>query len=277
MAVQRQDRENSGQVMAEEETKETIIEAPIAEAQAKTEAQPEVAEIQAKSEEITKPKIKKARKPKEKKPEEKIEKPLPDFRANMKLFGRWPITVEIKDVGLKPYLNITPVQIPYSAGRAIKKQFWKSKKSIVERLSVKLMVAGHKGKKHYWTSNVNTGKSATHFKILFNAFNEIEKKTGKNPVEVLVRAIEAAAPREGIATIEYGGVRYPKAADLAPQRRIDLVLKWIVQGAFLASLRGKKHMQDSLADELIATAAGDPKANAMSKKTDLERQSAASR
>ncbi len=269
MAVQGQSGENSGQVMADNEITE-----------AKSETQPEViAEEQAENKEIApKPKIKRVRKPKaEKKTEEKIEKPLPDFRANMKLFGRWPITVEIKDAGLKPYINITPVQIPYSAGRAIKKQFWKSKKSIIERLATKLMVAGHKGKKHYWTSNVNTGKSSTHFKILFNAFSEIEKKTGRNPVEVLVRAIEACAPREGIATIEYGGVRYPKAADLAPQRRIDLCLRWIVQGAFLASLKGKKHMQDTLADELIATAAGDPKANAMSKKTDLERQSAASR
>jgi small subunit ribosomal protein S7 len=229
--------------------------------------------------EITlKPKIKKVRKPKaEKKIEEKIEKPLPDFRANMKLFGRWSVNVEVKDLGLKPYINLATVQIPYSAGRAIKKQFWKSKKSIVERLATKLMVTGHKGKKHYWTSNVNTGKTATQFKILRNAFSEIEKKTGKNPVEVLVRAIEACAPREGIATIEYGGVRYPKAADLAPQRRIDLCLRWIVQGAFLASLKGKKHMQDTLADEIIATAAGDPKATAMSKKTDLERQAAASR
>jgi len=246
--------------------------------EAKTETQPEIiAEIPAETKEITpKPKVKKARKPKAEKIA-KAEIPLPDFRASMKLFGRWPVNVEIKDAGLKPYINITPIQIPYSAGRAIKKQFWKSKKSIVERLSAKLMVTGHKGKKHYWTSNVNTGKTATQFKILRNAFSEIEKKTGRNPVEVLIRAIEACAPREGIATIEYGGVRYPKAADLAPQRRIDLCLRWIVQGAFLASLKGKKHMQDTLADEIIATAAGDPKATAMSKKTDLERQSAASR
>lgn len=223
-------------------------------------------------------KPKKARKPRAKK-DEKAEaaKPLPDYRINLKLFGKWPTNFEVKDPGLKPYINLTTVQVPYTAGRAIKKQFWKSKKSIVERLSSKLMVAGHKGKKHYWTSNVNSGKSSTHFRILISTFSTIEKKTGKNPIEVLVRALEACAPREGIATIEYGGVRYPKAADLAPQRRIDLCLRWIVQGAFLASLRGKKHMPEALADEIIATAAADPKANAIGKKTDLERQAAASR
>jgi small subunit ribosomal protein S7 len=220
-------------------------------------------------------KPKRVRKPKEKKKEEV--RPLPNYRANIKLFGRWPTNVEVRDAGLKPYVNLNAVYVPYSAGRAIKKQFWKSKKSIVERLALKLMVTGHKGKKHYWTSNVNTGKGSTQFRVIIDAFEIIEKKTGKNPIEVLVKAIETGSPREGIATIEYGGVRYPKAADLAPQRRIDLVLRWIIQGAFLASLKGKNHIQQTLADEIIATAAGDSKATAMSKRTDLERQAAASR
>jgi len=269
MAVQRQNRKDGRQIMAEDEIKE---------AKEETETQPKViAEELADIEEIPidKPKVKRARKPKEKKKEEV--RPLPNYRANIKLFGKWSTSVEVHDAGLKPYLNLNAVYVPYSAGRAIKKQFWKSKKPIVERLALKLMVTGHKGKKHYWTSNVNTGKSATQFRILRETFEIIEKKTGKNPLEVLVKAIEAGSPREGIATIEYGGVRYPKAADLAPQRRIDLVLRWIVQGAFLASLKGKNHIQDTLANEIIATAAGDIKATAMSKRTDLERQAAASR
>lgn len=245
--------------------------------EAKIETQPEIIAEQSENKEIPlKPKVKRARKAKEKKKEEET-KPLPNYRENIKLFGRWSTNVEVHDVALKPYLNLNAVYVPYSAGRAIKKQFWKSKKSIIERLGLKLMVTGHKGKKHYWTSNVNTGKTTTHFIIIKKAFETIEKKTGKNPVEVLVRAIEASSPREGIATIEYGGVRYPKAADLAPQRRIDLVLRWIVLGAFLASLKGKKHMADTLADEIMATAAGDPKSTAVSKRTDLERQAAASR
>ncbi|MEM2874126.1 MAG: 30S ribosomal protein S7 [Candidatus Nanoarchaeia archaeon] len=195
----------------------------------------------------------------------------------MKLFGRWSTNVEVRDIGLKPYINLTPVVVPYSAGRTIKKQFWKSKKSIVERLAAKLMVPGHKGKKHYWTSNVCTGKIATHYKLIIDTFDAIEKKTNKNPIEVLVRALEAGTPREGIATIEYGGVRYPKAADMAPQRRIDLALRWMVQGAFVASRKYKKPMSAALADEIIATAANDAKANCIMKKTELERQAAASR
>jgi small subunit ribosomal protein S7 len=203
---------------------------------------------------------------------------IQDYRQNLKLFNRWPTSVvEVKDIGLKPYINLSPIIAPFSAGRNTRKQFWKSKKSIVERLATKLMVPGHKGKKHYWTSGSNTGKTVTHFRVLLKTFDAIEKKTKKNPVEVLVRALEQGAPREGVAHIEYGGVRYPKAADMAPQRRIDLALRWMVQGAFVKSVKGKAHMWDSLAEEIIATSQGDAKSNCITKRTELERQAAASR
>ena len=74
----------------------------------------------------------------------------------------------------------------------------------------KMMVSGHRGKKHVRTSHHQTGKSAKIYKLTKEAFEIIEKRTNKNPVEVLVRAIEKGSPKEGIATIEYGGVRYPK-------------------------------------------------------------------
>ena len=114
----------------------------------------------------------------------------------------------------------------------------------------KLMIAGHKGKKHYWTSGTNTGKISTIYKIVKNTFEIIEQKTNTNPLEVFVRALEEGTPREGVATIEYGGVKYPKSVDLAPQRRIDLALRWMTQGAFVNSVRGKKPMAQSLADEI---------------------------
>jgi small subunit ribosomal protein S7 len=203
--------------------------------------------------------------------------PFPDYRKNIKLFNRWDTNIEVKDLGLKNYINLTPVFVPYTAGRTIKKQFWKTKKSIVERLTAKLMVAGHRGKKHYWTSNINTGKITTQYRVIIATFETIERKTKKNPVEVLVRALEQGTPREGVATIEYGGVRYPKAADMAPQRRVDLALRWMVQGAFIASRKHKKSMADALADEIMAAAAGDVKSVCVGKRSELERQAGASR
>jgi small subunit ribosomal protein S7 len=204
------------------------------------------------------------------------EAPKPKF--DFKIFGRWSADVQVVDLGLKPYLNLTAYYVPYTAGRTVEKQFWKSKKSIVERLMARLMVSGHKGKKHYWTSNVNTGKITTQYKIIKKTFELIEQRTKKNPIEVLVRAFEVGSPKEGIATIEYGGVRYPKSADLAPQRRVDLALRWMTQGSFIASRKGKKAIWEALADEIMGTAAGDQsKSNCLAKKLEIERQAGASR
>jgi len=223
------------------------------------------------------------KKEKESKKEEKVEKKIEDEKKpsfKFKLFDKWDVNVEVLDPGLKQYITLSPVLVPYSAGRNVGKQFHKSKKNIVERLMNKLYVAGHKGKKHWRTSGHNTGKISTVYKIVKKAFEIIEERTKKNPVEVLIRAIEIGSPREGIATIEYGGMRYPKAVDLAPQRRIDLALRWITQGAYAASAAAgtKKAIWQTLADEIIATANNDTsKSNCIQKKTELERQAAASR
>lgn len=213
-----------------------------------------------------------------KKEEKKEIKKEPTFK--FRIFDRWDANVEVHDMGLKSYIDLSPILVPYSAGRTVKKQFHKSKKNIVERLMSKLYVAGHRGKKHKRTSGHNTGKITTVQKIVIKAFEIIEKRTKKNPIEVLVRAIEVGSPKEGTATIEYGGMRYPKAADLAPQRRIDLALRWMTQGANAASAAAgtKKAIWETLADEILATANNDSaKSNCIKKKIELERQAAASR
>lgn len=225
-----------------------------------------------------KPKEKIETKPKEEKAEVKPAPKKPTFK--FKLFDRWDTDIEVRDMGLKAYITLSPVLVPYSSGRAAGKQFYKSKRNIVERLMNKLYVAGHKRKKHWRTSGCNTGKIATVHKVIKKTFEIIEQKTKKNPIEILVRAIEIGSPKEGTATIEYGGVRYPKAADLAPQRRIDLALRWITQGAYAASAaaKTKKAVWQTLANEIIAAANNDSaKSNCIQKKIELERAAAASR
>lgn len=218
---------------------------------------------------VAKPEIQKEAKPKilEKK-----------HRFNFLMFGKWTTDFPVMDQGLKPYLNLAPYYVPISSGRSIQKQFWKSKKSIIERLMGKLLVPGHKGKKHVWTSGVHGGKIITIYNVVKKTFEIIENRTKKNPIEVFVRALEISSPREGVATIEYGGVRYPKAADLAPQRRIDLALRWMTQGSFMSSRKNKKHIWDALAEEIIAASNNDQtKSHCLTKRLELERQAAASR
>ena len=76
-------------------------------------------------------------------------------------------------------------------------------------------------------------------------------KTGKNPIEVLVKAVENASPCEDTTRISYGGVVYHLSVDVAPQRRIDLAIRHISEGARAASINNPKSIQETLADELI--------------------------
>ena len=105
----------------------------------------------------------------------------------------------------------------------------------------------------------------------------IEEKTKLNPVAVFVKALENAAPREEITAIEYGGARYPKAVECSPQRRIDLALRNMIQGAYANSFNKKKGAVNALADEIINAHNLDMKSNAISKKNELERQADSSR
>ena len=68
------------------------------------------------------------------------------------------------------------------------------------------------------------------------------KKTNKNPVEVLVRAVENSAPRDETTVIEYGGARYPQAVDVSPVRRVNLALKHLVHGASDKAFNKKKQL-----------------------------------
>ncbi|MEK6835450.1 MAG: 30S ribosomal protein S7 [Nanoarchaeota archaeon] len=194
-----------------------------------------------------------------------------------KLFDRWDTNIEVKDPGLKRYVSLNPVLVPRTANRYAKQKFWKSKLNIVERLINKLMVPGHRGKKHKLTSGRVTGKSQKVYNIVENVFKIIEEKTKKNPIEVFVRALENAAPRDEITSIEYGGAKYPQAVECAPQRRIDLALRQMVQGSYQKSFNKKINMTEALAEEIIKAYNLDQSSTAIAKKLELERQADSSR
>lgn len=195
----------------------------------------------------------------------------------MKLFDRWEMNVKVSDPGLKDYITLKQLIVPKTNGRMAKIRFWKSKYSIFERFINKLQVPGHKGKKHRLTSGHCTGKYDNSFLILEKTFEIIEKKTNKNPIEVFVKALENSAPREEITTIEYGGARYPQSVDCSPQRRIDIVLTQMTQGAYSKKFNTKKKITETLADEIIAAYNSDNSSVAIAKRLELERQAESSR
>ena len=171
---------------------------------------------------------------------------------NILAFNKWDCSgVKVKDPGLVKYINVKPIIVPKTGARYAGNRFHKSKLFIVERLINRVMNPGHKGKKHFKSSFHITGKGANAVFIVEEALKIVEQKTKKNPVEVLVKAIENAAPREEIITIEYGGARYPKAVEMAPQRRVDAVLKFFVQGAYHKAFNKRISAQECLAREII--------------------------
>jgi small subunit ribosomal protein S7 len=198
--------------------------------------------------------------------------------AEIKFFNKWTTEgVKVEDLGLQKYLAIDPKIMPKTGARYAGKRFHKSQTFIVERLASKIMVSGHKSKKHFMSSGHNTGKKSQALKIVEKALSKAEAKLGKNPLIILVKAIENAAPREEVIAIEYGGARYPKAVDVAPQRRIDLALRYMTQGAYVRSFNKKMKIADALAEEIIQAAKCSIKSNAVAKKKDLERQAASSK
>ena len=197
---------------------------------------------------------------------------------SVKLFNKWETEgIVVMDPGLKRYISVKPVIVPKTGARYAGAQFHKSKINIVERLINKLNVPGHKAKKHFITSRHATGKTQNSYAIVEKALAIVEFKTKKNPVEVFVKALENAAQREEIITIEYGGARYPKAVECSPQRRVDIALRMMVQGACQKSFNSKKAAEQTLADEIINAYNKSNQSVAISKKLETERQADASR
>lgn len=198
--------------------------------------------------------------------------------SEIKAFNKWSTEeINVEDPGLQRYITTEPKIVPKTGARYSGSRFHKSKIFIVERLINKIMVAGHKGKKHFKTSYHITGKAHTAYDIVEKTFRIIEARTKKNPVTVFVKALENGAPREEIITIEYGGARYPKAVECSPQRRIDITLRYFVQGAYHSCFNKKKAVEEALADEIIAAYNLNSSSNAISKKLEVERQSDSAR
>jgi small subunit ribosomal protein S7 len=194
-----------------------------------------------------------------------------------KIFNKYDLSeVTVGDPGLRAVINLEPKLILKSHGRNVVK-FGQTKVNIVERLMNRIAVSGHRGKKHKIEKGIASGKYTKNMGMILEALEIVEKKTGKNPVQVLVKAIENAAPRDEITVIEYGGARYPQAIDVAPIRRVNLALKHLVHGAGDKSFGKKKKFAQALGEELILAAEENGDSMAIRKKKESEAQADSAR
>jgi len=185
----------------------------------------------------------------------------------IKLFQKWTFKdIAVVDIGLQRYLNLTPMVAPHSMGRHEHQRFRKANVNIVERLINGLMRPGK-----------NAGKKAKCTNIVKEAFEISNLRTGKNPVEVLVKAVENSAPCEDTTRISYGGVVYHLSVDVAPQRRIDLAIRHITEGASSAVKNSPLSIQEALANELVLASNKDIKSAGISKRNEIERVAQSSR
>jgi small subunit ribosomal protein S7 len=188
-----------------------------------------------------------------------------DAASNALLFGEWDVSeMEYDDPSTERYLRVTP--IAHTMGRHASKQFKKSEISVVERLINRLM-----------QTEDNTGAKQRATRIVRDAFELVHERTDENPAQVLVTAVENAAPREETVRLKYGGISVPKAVDVAPQRRVDQGLMFLAEGTRKGSYKSKTSAAEALAQQLVGAADYDLQTYAISQKEEKERVAAAAR
>ncbi len=191
------------------------------------------------------------------------------------LFDKWDYSaVEVKDPGLRNIIALHPILTPMSFGRHEHKMFGKVHLNIIERLVNKVM---HFGKKYAKNTGRMGGKKVRAINIVRTAFEIIHLKTNENPIRVLVKAIENAAPNEDTTRIVYGGTVYHVSVDVSPLRRVDLALRFITDGAKEAAFSSPKMIEETLAEEIMLAANNDINSFAIKKKNEQERVAMASR
>jgi small subunit ribosomal protein S7 len=75
----------------------------------------------------------------------------------------------------------------------------------------------------------------------------------------------------------YGGITYFVAVDVSPQRRVDVALKHLTEGARMCAFNNPKPIEECLADEIIAAANNDSRSYAIRRKEEIERIALSSR
>jgi len=92
------------------------------------------------------------------------------------------------------------------------------------------------------------GKKGVAQKIVYGAFDIVNKKTGRDPLEVFEEAMENVMPVLETKTRRVGGANYQVPMEVRPERRQTLGLRWISK---YSRLRSEKTMKERLAAEIL--------------------------
>lgn len=117
------------------------------------------------------------------------------------------------------------------------------------------------------------GKKSIAEKIVYSAFDEVAKKMGKNPVEVLHKAVENLCPQLEVRSRRVGGATYQVPMEVNPRRQVSLALRWLRDAARMR--KGERRFFLKLANEMMDAFEG--KGGAIKKREDMHRMAEGNR
>ena len=95
------------------------------------------------------------------------------------------------------------------------------------------------------------GKKGVAQKIVYNAFDRVEEKTGKPALEVFEQAMQNVMPQLEVKARRVGGATYQVPIEVRPDRRQALGLRWLTM---FSRSRSEKTMEERLANEIMDAA-----------------------
>jgi small subunit ribosomal protein S7 len=116
------------------------------------------------------------------------------------------------------------------------------------------------------------GKKSTAERILYDAFDIIESRVQKSPLDIFEQAVNNATPILEVKPRRVGGATYQVPIEVRPERRLSLAMRWLVQNA---RNRTGKSMAEKLAAELMDAAQG--QGATIKKKEDTHKMAEANR
>ncbi len=117
-----------------------------------------------------------------------------------------------------------------------------------------------------------SGKKSVAERIVYGAFEQISRKSGKDPLEVFSSAMNNVRPIVEVKSRRVGGANYQVPVEVRPSRRTALAMRWVRDAA---RKRGEKSMDARLAGELLDAAEG--RGSAMKKREEVHRMAEANK
>jgi len=116
------------------------------------------------------------------------------------------------------------------------------------------------------------GKKSTARRVIYDAFELVEERAKKDPVEVFEQGLKNATPILEVKPRRVGGSTYQVPVEVAPARAMSLAMRWLLAAA---NSRGGRSMAEKLANEFMDAATG--QGSAIKKKDDTHRMAEANR